>query len=76
MEDPTLEWVEFADPEGAPSAFTCPECAPTFVEMMDNCDVSKVRPACVECIKTIRRVFDPYFKEENEKEKDRPVQTL
>lgn len=60
------EWVPLPQ-NGKMKGFDyfCPNCIREMDRIVNDRYLDNLRPICSECVKTIRRVFDPLYKEEN-----------
>lgn len=59
--DPTLEWVQIDQDDSKRVDYLCPSCAERFEQIMEECDITDMRPACLTCIDDIRKVFDKNY---------------
>jgi hypothetical protein len=70
LDGSSMEWIPIPQLNSRRKLndWVCPECDRQFEKMMQAGDISKLRPICVDCVETIRRVFDKNYKPINQKE--------
>jgi hypothetical protein len=61
MDGSSNEWIPIPQEEGDLNDWLCPECNEDFDRIMKEKDFINIRPACIKCIDTVRKVFDPNY---------------
>jgi hypothetical protein len=58
----SMEWIPLPQDQGSKyNDWLCPECYRNWEKIVKDHNLEDIRPICVDCVETIRRVFDPKY---------------